>query len=69
MANDFLLPAPIGDTAAGDRAAAARPFCGGGDICGDIETSPRPGITAHDFLLAPLIDRCENMFGKMVNDW
>ena len=59
MANDFLLPAPIGDTAAGDRAAAARPFCGGGDICGDIETSPRPGITAHDFLLAPLIDRCE----------
>ena len=51
-AKDFLLTAPVGDTA-GDNANAARPFCGGGDICGDMETSPRPGITAHDFLLAP----------------
>ena len=54
-ANDFLLTAPVGDTAEGDSAAMARPpFCGGGgDICGDMDTRPRPGITAQDFRLAP----------------
>ena len=56
-ANDFLLTAPVGDTGEGasvDATAAARAFCGGGgDICGEMETSPRPGITAQDFLLAP----------------
>ena len=53
MANDFLLTAPVGDTA-GDNVAPDRPpFCGGVDICGDMETSPRPGIIAQDFLLAP----------------
>ena len=54
-ANDFLLTAPVGDTGEGASVdAAARAFCGGGgDICGEMETSPRPGITAQDFLLAP----------------
>ena len=53
-ANDFLLTAPVGDTGEGASVdAVARAFCEGGDICGDMETSPRPGITAQDFLLAP----------------